>query len=71
VAKCGVSALVKEAMALRDDGNQVDVHLDRDFKVLSAPADHEGSRRPGRAKRRWMMITGVDPEPLKMAKGLG
>jgi hypothetical protein len=41
VAKCGVSALVKEAMVMRDDGNQVDVH--RDFNVLSAPADHEGS----------------------------
>ncbi len=24
-----------------DDGSQVDVHLDRDFDVLSTPADHE------------------------------
>jgi uncharacterized membrane protein YkoI len=28
---------------IRDDGSQVDVHLDRDFNVLSTPADHEGS----------------------------
>ena len=27
----------------RGDGSQVDVHLDRDFNILSAPADHEGS----------------------------
>ena len=26
-----------------DGGSQVDVHLDRDFNVLSTPADHEGS----------------------------
>jgi hypothetical protein len=25
-----------------DDGGQVDVHLDRDFNVLSAPADGDG-----------------------------
>jgi len=25
------------------NGSQVDVHLDRDFNVLSTPADHEGS----------------------------
>jgi hypothetical protein len=30
-------------MAMRDDANQVDVHLDCDFNILSAPADHEGS----------------------------
>jgi hypothetical protein len=34
---------VKEVMAMRDDANQVEVHLDRDFNVLSASADHEGS----------------------------
>ena len=26
-----------------DDGSQVDVHLDRNYNVLSTPADHEGS----------------------------
>ena len=25
----------------REDGSQVDVHLDRDFNVLSSPADQE------------------------------
>jgi uncharacterized membrane protein YkoI len=32
-----------EVEVIRDDGSQVDVHLDRDFNVLSTPADHEGS----------------------------
>jgi uncharacterized membrane protein YkoI len=32
-----------EVEVVRDDGSQVDVHLDRDFNVLSTPADHEGS----------------------------
>ena len=32
-----------EVEVTRDDGSQVDVHLDRDFAVLSAPTDHEGS----------------------------
>src|SRR5688572_7915675 len=32
-----------EVEVIKDDGSQVDVHLDRDFKVLSTPADHEGS----------------------------
>jgi uncharacterized membrane protein YkoI len=32
-----------EVEIIRDDGSQVDVHLDRDFNVLSTPADHEGS----------------------------
>jgi uncharacterized membrane protein YkoI len=32
-----------EVEVTRDDGSQVDVHLDRDFNVLSTPADHEGS----------------------------
>ena len=32
-----------EVEVLREDGSQVDVHLDRDFDVLSTPADHEGS----------------------------
>ena len=31
-----------EVEVLREDGSQVDVHLDRDFNVLSTPADHEG-----------------------------
>ena len=31
-----------EVEVIREDGSQVDVHLDRDFNVLSAPADHEG-----------------------------
>ena len=30
-----------EVEVIREDGSQVDVHLDRDFNVLSAPADHE------------------------------
>jgi uncharacterized membrane protein YkoI len=30
-----------EVEITRDDGSQVDVHLDRDFRVLSAPADRE------------------------------
>jgi uncharacterized membrane protein YkoI len=32
-----------EVEVTRDDGSQVDVHLDRDFNVLSTPADHEGA----------------------------
>ena len=32
-----------EVEVTRDDGSRVDVHLDRDFNVLSAPADQEGS----------------------------
>jgi hypothetical protein len=32
-----------EVEVTRDDGSQLDVHLDRDFNVLSAPTDHEGS----------------------------
>jgi hypothetical protein len=31
-----------EVEVIKDDGSQVDVHLDRDFNVLSSPADHEG-----------------------------
>ena len=31
-----------EVEVTRDDGTQVDVHLDRSFNVLAAPADHEG-----------------------------
>ncbi len=30
-----------EVEVTRDDGSQVDVHLDRDFNVLSTPADQE------------------------------
>ena len=30
-----------EVEVIREDGSQVDVHLDSDFNVLSAPADHE------------------------------
>lgn len=32
-----------EVEVIRPDGSQVDVHLDRDYNVLSTPADHEGS----------------------------
>jgi uncharacterized membrane protein YkoI len=32
-----------EVEIIREDGSQVDVHLDRNYKVLSTPADHEGS----------------------------
>jgi hypothetical protein len=32
-----------EVEIIREEGSQVDVHLDRDFNVLSTPADHEGS----------------------------
>jgi uncharacterized membrane protein YkoI len=32
-----------EVEVIKDDGSQVDVHLDRDFNVLSTPADHEGA----------------------------
>ena len=31
-----------EIEVTRDDGSQIDVHLDKNFKVLSTPADHEG-----------------------------
>ena len=31
-----------EVEVIRDDGSQVDVHLDRDFNVLGTPADNEG-----------------------------
>ena len=31
-----------EVEVTKDGGSQVDVHLDRDFNVLGAPADHEG-----------------------------
>jgi hypothetical protein len=30
-----------EVEVTRDDGSQVDVHLDRNFNILSTPADHE------------------------------
>jgi hypothetical protein len=32
-----------EVEVTRDDGSQVDVHLDRNFNVLSTPTDHESS----------------------------
>ena len=32
-----------EVEIIRKDGSQVDVHLDRNFNILSTPADHEGS----------------------------
>ncbi|HZC84045.1 MAG TPA: hypothetical protein VE194_06415 [Rubrobacter sp.] len=32
-----------EVEVIGSDGSQVDVHLDRDYNVLSTPADHEGS----------------------------
>jgi hypothetical protein len=31
-----------EVEITRDDGSQVDVHLDKNFNVLDTPADHEG-----------------------------
>jgi uncharacterized membrane protein YkoI len=31
-----------EVEVIREDGSQVDVHLDRDFNVLGTPADNEG-----------------------------
>jgi hypothetical protein len=33
-----------EVEVTREDGSQVDVHLDRDFHVLGGKADHERSR---------------------------
>jgi uncharacterized membrane protein YkoI len=39
-----------EVEIIRDNGSQVDVHLDRDFHVLSTPADREdpeGKDAPG------------------------
>jgi hypothetical protein len=33
-----------EVEVTREDGSQVDVHLDRDFHVLGSKADHERSR---------------------------
>jgi hypothetical protein len=38
-----------EIEVTRDDGSQVDVHLDRDFNVLNTPADtesHDGKDAP-------------------------
>ena len=32
-----------EVEVIREDGSQVDVHLDRNFNVLSTPADHESA----------------------------
>jgi uncharacterized membrane protein YkoI len=32
-----------EVEVTKDDGSQVDVHLDKNFNVLGTPADHEGS----------------------------
>jgi hypothetical protein len=32
---------------VRDDGTQVDVHLDRSLNVLSTPAEHDGSEDEG------------------------
>ena len=31
-----------EVEVTKDDGGQVDVHLDKNFNVLTTPADHEG-----------------------------
>jgi hypothetical protein len=31
-----------EVEITKDDGSQVDVHLDKNFNILSSPADHEG-----------------------------
>jgi hypothetical protein len=30
-----------EVEVIREDGSQIDVHLGRDFNILSTPADHE------------------------------
>ncbi len=32
-----------EVEVTRDDGSQVDVHLDRNFNIINSPADNEGS----------------------------
>ena len=32
-----------EVEVTKDDGSQVDVHLDRNFNILGTPADHESS----------------------------
>jgi uncharacterized membrane protein YkoI len=32
-----------EVEVIREDGSQVDVHLDCDYNALSTPSDHEGS----------------------------
>jgi uncharacterized membrane protein YkoI len=32
-----------EVEVTRDDGSQVDVHLDKNYNVLSTPDDHEGA----------------------------
>ena len=32
-----------EVEIIREDGSQVDVHLDRNYNLLSTPADQEGS----------------------------
>jgi hypothetical protein len=32
-----------EVEVTREDGSQVDVHLDRNFNILSTPADHESN----------------------------
>jgi hypothetical protein len=32
-----------EVEVTKDDGSQVDVHLDKNFNILSTPADYEGS----------------------------
>jgi uncharacterized membrane protein YkoI len=32
-----------EVEVTKDDGSQVDVHLDKDFNVLGTPADQEGA----------------------------
>ena len=34
-----------EVEVTKDDGSQVDVHLDKNFNILSTPADHEGPER--------------------------
>src|SRR5215212_5395337 len=31
-----------EVEVTKDDGSQVDLHLDNNFNILSTPADHEG-----------------------------
>jgi hypothetical protein len=36
-----------EVEITKDDGSQVDVHLDKNFNILSSPADHEGHEDEG------------------------
>jgi uncharacterized membrane protein YkoI len=39
-----------EVEVTRDDGSQVDVHLDKNYNVLNTPDDHEGADHKGRGQ---------------------